>query len=338
MRTNLRELTALRHSTDAPAPMSGRNWGYVFALIGTILFSSKAILVKLAYQPTAGMAENQLDAITIMALRLGFSAPIYIAILIWVQRRRRAVGAPALALRHYGGAVLTGMLGYYICAWLDIEGIKYITAQLERLLLFTYPIFVFIFGAMFFGKTLTARAVISIAIAYAGIAVIFVGGDIAVGINVPLGTALVLSCAALFAFFQLFSKPLISHMGSPLFTCCAMLGAGGATFVHFMIENVVLGDASQSLSLPPRIWLLGLGLGVFSTLLPSFLVNLALSRIGPQATSALGMAAPISTILLAIYVLGEPFGWVDGFGTMLTLLGIGLYAYWDRRATKPPAS
>ena len=338
MRTNLREVATLEQGPDKLAPMSGRNWGYVFALFGMILFSSKAIFVKLAYQPTAGLAENQLDAITIMALRLGFSAPIYIGILIWLQRRRRAKGAPALAIRYYGGAVLTGMLGYYICAWLDIEGIKYITAQLERLLLFTYPIFVFIFGAVFFDKALTVRAVISILIAYAGIAVIFLGGDIAIGSNVPLGTALVLSCAALFAFFQLFAKPLITHMGSPLFTCCAMLGAGVVIFVHFTIENVILGDASQSLSLPPRIWVLGLALGIFSTLLPSFLVNLAVSRIGPQATAALGMAAPISTILLAIYILGEPFGRIDGLGTLLTLLGIGLYTYWDKRATQPPAS
>ena len=338
MKTNLRELATLEQSANKAAPMSGRNWGYVFALFGTILFSSKVIFVKLAYQPSAGMAENQLEAITIMALRLGFSAPFYFAILFWVLRRRRSSSAPALALKYYGLAALSGMLGYYICAWLDIEGTKYVTAQLERLLLFTFPLFVFMFGAMFFGKPLTKKAIIAILIAYAGIAVIFTGGDIATGINVPLGSALVLSCAALFAFFQLFAKPLISRMGSPLFTCCAMLGAGGATTVHFMIENVILGDASESLFLPPRIWLLGLCLGIFSTLLPSFLVNLALARIGPQATAALGMIAPISTILLAIYILGEPFGFYDGVGTLITLVGIGLYTYWDKRAIDSPAA
>ncbi len=331
MKSTLRELSAPLVTAEKPRAMSGRHWGYVFALLGTILFSSKVIFVKLAYQPSAGMAENQLEAITIMALRLGVSAPFYIAILIWILRRRRMAGAPALAFKDYGLAVLTGMLGYYICAWLDIEGTKYITAQLERLLLFTYPIFVFIFGAMFFGKRLTGQAIIAILIAYAGIAVIFTGGDIAVGQNVPLGTALVLSCAALFAFFQLFAKPLIMRMGSPLFTCCAMLGAGTAIFVHFMIENVIIGDAAQSLALPARIWWLGLCLGIFSTLLPSFLVNLAIGRIGPQASAALGMIAPISTILLAIYILGEPFSFYDGVGTLITFVGIGLYTYWDKR-------
>lgn len=338
MKINLREVTTPLTETAKPLSLSGRSWGYVFALLGMVLFSSKAIFVKLIYQARGGMAENQLDAITIMALRLGFSAPIYIAILVWILRRRKAAGQSLPQRCDYVFAMLTGMLGYYVCAWMDIEGIKYITAQLERLLLFTYPIFVFIFGALFFGKPLTKAAVVSIIVAYAGIGIIFAGGEIAVGLNVPLGTALVLSCAALFAFFQLFAKPLITRMGSVLFTCCGMLGAGLVTLVHFSLENIVIGDISQTLNFPLRIWILGIALAFFSTLLPSFLVNLALGRIGPQATAALGMIAPISTIALAIFVLGESFGWVDALGTAVTILGISLYTYWDRRAIIRPTN
>jgi drug/metabolite transporter (DMT)-like permease len=233
-------------------------------------------------------------------------------------------------------AALLGLLGYYACAWLDIEGIKYITAQLERLLLFTYPIFVFIFGAMFFGKPLTKEAIFAVLIAYAGIGLIFLSGDIAIGINVPLGSAMILLCAALFAFFQLFAKPMIARLGSPVFTCCAMLGAGVMIFAHFVTENIVMGDVSEVLNLPPRIWLLGIALAFFSTLLPSFMVNLAISRVGPQATSAVGMIAPISTILLAVFILGEPFGFIDGVGTLITVVGIGLYTYFDKRAISLP--
>ena len=101
---------------------------------------------------------------------------------------------------------------------------------------------------------------------------------------------------------------------------------------HFMTENVVMGDISEVLNLPPRIWALGIALAFFSTLLPSFMVNLAISKVGPQATSAVGMIAPISTIILAVYVLGEPFGLVDGLGTFITVAGIGLYTYFDKRA------
>jgi len=333
MKTNLREVTTA--PLLQPDPVSGfnsRNWGYVYALVGTVFFSMKSIFIKLVYQPVDGLAANSVEAITIMAMRLGFSAPIYLIIFFWALRQRKRVGLPDLKKRDMALAVMLGVLGYYICAWLDIEGLKYITAQLERLLLFTYPIFVFIFGAMFFGKALTKEAVLAVLIAYAGIGVIFMSGDIAIGLNVALGSAMVLFCAALFAFFQLFAKPMIARLSSPVFTCCAMLGAGMMTFLHFITQNVVLGDISAVLDLPDRIWVLGAALAFFSTLIPSFLVNLAISRVGPQATAAVGMIAPISTIILAIWILGEPFGVIDGLGTLLTLIGIGLYTYFDKRA------
>lgn len=331
MRTNLREISA--PLTDAkPTVMGGRNWGYVFALLGTILFSMKAILVKLIYQPTEGMALNSLDAITVMALRIGFSMPVYIGVFWFVTRRRKAEGREPIKLKDAVLGALLGMLGYYVCTWLDVEGLKYVTSQLERLLLFTYPVFVFIFGAMFFGKPLTKWAILAIGLAYAGIGVIFLGGEIAVGENVPLGAAMILFCAALFALFQLFAKPMIGRLGSSLFTCCAMLGAGTMIFIHFMTENMVTGQLSTSLDLPARIWGLGIVLALFSTLLPSFLVNIAIGRIGPQATAAMGMLSPIATIVLAIWWLGEPFGLIDALGTFLTLLGIGLYTWFDKRS------
>ena len=339
MKTNLREVSAASQlGASSPAVFGSQNWGYVFALLGTVFFSMKSIFVKLIYQPVDGMALNGVEAITIMAMRLGFSAPIYAAIFWWALRQRRKRGLAPLQKRDMALAAVTGVLGYYICAWLDIEGMKYITAQLERLLLFTYPIFVFVFGAMFFGKALTKGTVLAVFIAYAGIGLIFLSGDIAVGINVPLGSAMILLCAAAFAFFQLFAKPMISRLGSPVFTCCAMLGAGLMIFTHFVTENVIIGDVSEVLNLPPRIWMLGVALAFFSTLLPSFMVNLAISNVGPQATSAVGMIAPISTIILAIFVLGEPFGIVDGVGTFITVLGIGLYTYFDKRAIKAPPS
>ena len=337
MKTNLREVSSAALTEPIITRIfSGRNWGYVFALLGTVFFSMKAIFVKLIYQPVDGLSVNSVEAITIMAMRLGFSAPFYIAIIIFALNKRKKAGLPNLKKRDMALAALTGVLGYYVCAWLDIEGLKYITAQLERLLLFTYPIFVFIFGAMFFGKPLTKGAVLSVFIAYAGVGLIFLNGDIAIGLNVPLGSAMILLCAALFAFFQLFAKPMIIRLGSPIFTCCAMLGAGTMIFFHFTTENIIFGNISDVINLPSRIWLLGVALALFSTLIPSFLVNLAISRVGPQATSAVGMIAPISTILLAIWILREPFGVVDALGTLLTVMGIGLYTWFDKRAATSP--
>lgn len=311
---------------------SGRSWGYVFAFFGTVFFAMKAIFVKLFYQPHNGLAENSVDAITIMALRLGISAPIYIGIFLYLIKRIRQQGGAIPARRDLALSMLLGMLGYYICAWLDIQGLKYITAQLERLLLFTYPVFVFILGAAFFGKPMTRGGMGAIALAYAGIAIIFASGDITVGQNVWLGSIMVLSCAFLFALFQLFAKPMINRISSPIFTCMAMLGAGLATATHFIGYNLAGEGLVGAIDQPQRIWLLGLAVAFLSTLIPSFLVNIAIGRIGPQAVAALGMVSPIATIILAIVWLGEPFGVWDAIGTGLTIAGIGLYTFLDRRA------
>ncbi len=336
MSQNLREISAAPLlSAPIQRPLSGQGWGYVFGAVGAILFSMKAIFVKLAYQPTQGMGENALDAITIMALRLGFSAPVYIVILWILIRKARKRGDNLPRRRMFAATALLGMLGYYVCAWLDIEGLKYITAQLERLLLFTYPVFVFVLGAMFFGKPLSLKAIAAILIAYSGIAVIFMGGDIATGQNVLLGSAMVLICAFAFAVFQLLAKPMIGQLGSLMFTCTAMLGAGFMIFLHFFIQNTHAGTLSSVWDMPPRIYMLGIALAFLSTLMPSFLVNIAIGRIGPQAVAALGMMSPIATIIFAVMWVGEPFGLFDALGTMLTICGIALYTWFDRRQNQP---
>ena len=130
---------------------------------------------------------------------------------------------------------------------------------------------------------------------------------------------------------------MITRLGTSLFTCLAMMGAATAIFTHFTLEHTLAGSLSTALDLPPRIWALGVALAFFSTLIPSFLVNLGISRIGPQATSAMGMLSPIVTIILAVWWLSEPFGGVDALGTCLTILGIALYTWSDKRAHTQPS-
>lgn len=338
MTQNLREVSTVTNVAE-PVMRTPRYaiLGYVCGVFGTVLFSLKAILIKLAYQPVDGLAENSVDAITLMALRLGISSPIYIAMLVFVISRSRAKGETLPPLRDFFLATVLGMLGYYVCAWLDIQGLKYITAQLERLILFTYPVFVFVLGAMFFGKPLTRWALIAIVLAYAGIAVIFYGGDIAIGVNVPLGSFMVLACAFWFAMFQLLSKPMITRLGSVMFTCCGMLGAGVMIFLHFFVQHISAGTLDSVAALPPRIFGIGVALALFATLMPSFLVSIAIGRIGPQAVGALGMISPLAVIYLAVMWLGEPFGLMDALGTALTLIGVGLYTWFDLRVQNQPS-
>ncbi len=331
---NLREISAAPLLSDNPDLSGGqRNWGYVFAAIGTVMFAMKAILVKLAFAPGGGLSENQLDTITLIMLRMGFSVPVYLIIGWFVLRRRRREGLPLPGVGLFIKAAAVGCIAYYICSFLDFSGLKYITAQLERLLLFTYPAFVFILGALFFGKKVTVWGGASIALAYAGIGMIFLGGDIATGENVLLGSGLVVACAFLFGLSQLLSKPLINRMGSSLYTCAAMIMAGTMVFIHFVVHHTVQGTGiSEALDLPPRIWALGAMIALFSTLIPSFFVNIAIGRVGPQAVATIGMLSPIATVVGAVWILKEPFGMVDAAGTAVTIFGIALYTWFDRRA------
>ncbi len=325
MKTNLRE-TLAAPALSEDNEVSGTAWvGIVLGLTAAVLYSLKAVFVKLAYLPSGGPSggsvAEQVPPITLMMLRLGFSFPVYLAILFWVWRRTEVKPTR----KQIGLAMLAGVLAYYVCTFLDFTGLQYITAQLERLLLFTYPAFVILFGALFFGGRLTVWGMASVGLAYSGLAVVFMGGAITESSNLWLGSALVLSCAILFGLYQLIAKDFIDRMGPQLFTCFAMLGAATAIFLHFMTSALSADGVAAALDLAPRIYWIGLIIAVFSTLLPSFFMSIAIGRLGAQKVAMLGMVGPLATIVAAILVLGEPFGFWDGVGTFITFTGIALY-------------
>jgi len=322
MKSNLRETLAAPALGGGEAQeASGAAWiGVSLGLVAAILYSLKAVFVKLAYLPSGGAVE-QVPPITLMMLRLGFSFPVYLAILVWAWRR--ADHKPTA--RQIGMAMLIGVMAYYFCTLLDFTGLQYITAQLERLLLFTYPAFVILLGALFFGGQITKWGIASVALAYGGLAIVFIGGDITESKNLWFGSALVLGCAFVFALYQLLAKGFIDTIGPKLFTCLAMLGAATAIFLHFIIGSVRSEGIVAAFDLPVRIYWIGLIIAVFSTLLPSFFMNSAIGRIGAQKVAMLGMVGPLATIVAAILVLGEPFGLWDAVGTVVTLAGIALY-------------
>lgn len=339
MKTHLRQVIAAPQLNDGAASHSGEEidrktsiLAVVFGALGAALYSLKAIFVKLAYLPVDGLAINELPVITLIALRMGFAMPFYVAILIWALRRAKT-RPPA---RQVAMAMASGLLAYYVCAWLDFTGLQYITAQLERLLLFTYPVFVILFGALFFGGTITRYGAGAVALAYSGLAIVFAGGDITVSENLWLGCGLIMACAVIFAIFQLIAKHFIDQIGSSLFTCLAMIGAASAILLHFVISSAAQDGIAQALDIPKRIYIIGAMIAVFSTILPSFLINYAMGKIGAQKVAMLGMIGPLATIAAAIFILGEPFGLWDAIGTGVTLSGISLYLWADKfKRVKP---
>jgi drug/metabolite transporter (DMT)-like permease len=291
--------------------------GYIYAAMGAALFSTKAIFIKLAYQEVA-------NAPLMLGLRMAFSLPFFLVagIVIFITQHKQALSLPSR--RAWLGAIGSGFFGYYLSSLLDLEGLTYITAQLERLVLFTYPVLVMLLGAWFFGGKLTKQGLIAGAISYLGLAVVLREGLSGGGQNVWLGTSLVFGCAITFALYQLLAKKYISLMGASLFTCVALSSSAVTSLIHY---GVVTGG--MDLSASPRFLWLAFCTAIFATVLPSFLINWGMARIGPQSTSMVSGASPILTIWLAVELLGEPFTLIDALGAALIIGSVSWYGLMD---------
>jgi drug/metabolite transporter (DMT)-like permease len=305
----------------SPRPDASRDiWiGYTCAALGAALFSTKAIIIKLAYA-------EAINAETLLALRMALSLPFYAAV-GWLSvrdKRRRGEGLPAAAEIMRAG--LVGMLGYWFASYTDFLGLVYISAQFERLILFTYPAFVVLFGALFFRQPIRMRALAGIGISYAGLALIFAADLTALGTDIAKGAGLVLSAAVAFALYQLLAKGSIARIGPRLFTCIAMSGAAAAALLQFALTQPL-----GSLLVGPALFGYGVLLAIGATVVPSFLLNVALHRISAQANATIGTLSPVITILLAVAVLGEEITWIDVAGTALVLAGVGWFTLADRR-------
>ena len=319
-------MTEVAADTASPAAMPFPWLGYGFTALGAALFSSKAIFIKLAYLEKS-------DAALMLALRMMMSLPFFLAVGLYALHLHRRAGRPYPSWRAVGLAAVNGFIGYYIAAYLDFAGLTYITAQLERLVLFTYPVFVMFLGWLFFRGRITMPGLMGAAITYAGLALIFSNGVAIEGWNAAIGSLLVLGAALAFALYQLLAKNLIRAMGSTLFTAIAMSAAGVASLVHYAITSHGVGPAVSW----NYVWLVA-GCAVFATVVPSFLINAGLGRISPQASSMISTISPLVTIILAVIFLGEVFTFVDAIGTTLIILGVGFYAWSDARAAKIPAA
>ena len=300
-------------SAPGPAPRGNVELGYAFAAIGAILFSTKAVAIKLAYGGTV-------DAATLLALRAVLSLPVYIAIgaLVVMDLLRR--GRPLPSGMTLLQAALVGALGYWFASYTDFLGLEFISAQFERLILFTYPLFVVIFGALFFRQPMRLKTVASILVSYVGLALIFVEKVQSGGSNAILGAGLVLCSGLAFALYQLLAKSVISVMGPQLFTCVAMIGAALGAFVTFLA-----GHPPADLIVSQHVFWLSVYLAVAAGILPTFFLNAALHRISAQANAAIGTVSPVVTIVLAAIFLGEAMTPTGIFGAFLVLAGVGWF-------------
>ncbi len=279
--------------------------GLTLSIVGSILFSAKAVVIKLAYR-------YGVDAATLIALRMGFSVPFFIGALIWSSR-----GASRLSLADHGRLIVIGLLGYYAASYLDFLGLQYVTAALERLILYLSPTLVVILSALVLHKRFGRFEWSALALCYGGILLVFWHDASLEGGKVLLGSALVFTSAVCYAVYLIVSGELVQRLGAIRLTAYAMCVSSCAVFTQFAVLNPL-----SALRQPEPVYWLSLLNALLCTVLPVFATMLAVERIGASRASMASMIGPVSTIALAYLFLGEPVTVWQLAGTALVLTGI----------------
>jgi drug/metabolite transporter (DMT)-like permease len=250
--------------------------------------------------------------------------PIFVTVGIVSYRRHlrdRTPTTPALDRITFFQVLGVGVLGYYVASLLDFSALTYISAQLDRLILLTYPFFVVLFGALFFARKVTRLMLVSLLVSYGGILLIFARDFSVEGDNVVLGSALVFGSAVAYAGYQILAKPLIDRLGAQLFTSIAMSAAGPAVILHFLLTHPIGALAINGQGL----WLM-LAIGLVSTVAPAYCISAGIGLIGPERPAIIGNISPIVTVSLAVSVLGEAFTPWHAAGTAMVLAGVWLFS------------
>jgi len=294
------------------APSSRRTAGFALATLGAIAFSGKAIIVKLAYR-------HGVDAVTLIMLRMLFALPLFMLLAWWAGR-----GRPALARRDWIAITGLGFTGYYLASFLDFAGLAYVSASFERLILYLNPTLVLLLGLVLFKRRIAARQAISLAVSYAGVLLVF-GHELTIsGHNVLLGAALCFISAVSYAIYLVYSGEEVQRLGALRLTGLATMVA----CVFCILQFLLLRPISAAMNVAPQVIWLSLLNATLCTFAPVLMVMMAIERIGPGIAAQTGMIGPVSTILMGVLILDEPFTPWMAAGTVLVMSGIWLLARW----------
>jgi drug/metabolite transporter (DMT)-like permease len=285
--------------------------GLTLAILGAIAFSGKAIIVKLAYR-------HGVDAVTLIMLRMLFALPFFLGMSWWSSRHTPERKPVPLTRKDILGIVWLGVTGYYLASFLDFAGLQYITASLERLILYLNPTLVLLLGLVLFGRRIGRRQAAGMAISYGGVLLVF-GHEVTLqGADVALGAVLVFLSAVSYALYLFYSGEIVRRLGS-------MRLVGLATSVACLLcitQFVVLRPLDSALAVAPEVVWLSVLNATLCTVLPVMMVMMAIERIGSGLAAQVGMVGPMSTMAMGVVLLDEPFtAWLVA-GTLLVIAGV----------------
>ncbi len=285
--------------------------GIFMVLIASIAFSSKAIMVKLAYV-------YPVNAATLIALRMLFSIPFFMGLIMWIRHSKKTL---KLSMHDNGMMIFIGVVTGYGSMWLNFAGLSYVTAGLERVILFLYPTIVILLNSVLHRHQITKHEIVALILSYLGVFLV-VGHDLtmptAAASHTLLSAGLVLASAITYAFYLVLSGRIIPRIGATLFTAYTMTIISIASGVHFLLTE----DLNLAMHLPIQVYGIGLMIALIATVLPSMMLNMGIQRLGSNKVSLVSSIGPVSTIFLAWLILGEPITWLQVGGTALVLLGV----------------
>lgn len=277
-------------------------------------FALKGIFIKSAYQ-------YGIDSISLLSLRFLFSAPFFLFVVF--RKRYNEENHPVVARKRWLYVVLVGFMGYYVSAYVNFLGLEYISASLERILLFIYPTFVLLINAFLVKRKVSKLQWLALLITYAGIFIAFMKHfEAHQQKNIALGAFLVILSGFTYSFYLVGSDKLVAKLGTTRFTSWAMLSALIPTLIHSFFYNRL--DIFQ---FPPQVYVIALSMAIFSTVLPTYMFSEGIKRVGSGNASIIASIGPIFTIVLATVFLHEPI-WIEQItGTILVLIGVFMVSW-----------
>jgi drug/metabolite transporter (DMT)-like permease len=283
----------------------------VLAAAGTVCFSAKAVFVKLMYRYGG-------DAVSVLGLRMAFALPLFLALAWWVDRQDK----PKLSGKDWAQIVFLGAIGYYLSSYLDFLGLQYITAGLERVILYLNPTLVLVISLVWLRKPVQRLQWAALVLAYAGVLVVFWHDLKVEGGNLPLGSALVFGSAFTYAIYLVMVGEIVQRVGTLRLTAYASLVA-----CILCIGQALLINPHGMFIQSPEVYGLSLINASLCTFFPVLFVMMAIQRVGSTVTAQTGMLGPVSTIALAAWLLGEPITPTQVAGTALVLAGVSLLSF-----------
>lgn len=294
--------------------------GFIITISGAIFFSTKAILVKLAFQ------ETKVDALTLLSLRMLFSLPFYV-VAVWLANRKDEV--VALTKRQWVLIITMGLFGYYLSSLFDFIGLQYVSAGLERLILFLYPTFAVLINTFYFKTKLSRMQVIALVLTYIGIGTAYWGElrSEQYGPQFFYGSFMIFLCAITYSFYLVGTGRLVTRVGATRYTAYAMLAATAGIFIHFLIDKPI-----SSIQMTSTLAGYGIALAIVATVLPSFMMSVGMKKIGSNNVAIITSIGPVSTILQAHFFLGESIIIEQVIGTILVIIGVLLIGWQSKNA------